>query len=84
MQTLRWLRVVGDTIFAVGAFALVYFVFGLSAGYSIERGEVWSRDAQQVPARGTAAARVACGVSACCASAGRRRPAAGRAGYGLL
>ena len=48
MQTLRWLRVIGDTIFAVGSFVLVYFVFGLSAGYSIQRGEVWSKDARQV------------------------------------
>ena len=35
MQTLRWLRMIGDTIFAVGAVVLVYFVFGLSTGYSI-------------------------------------------------
>jgi nitric oxide reductase subunit B len=27
MQTLRWLRVPGDTIFALGALALVGFVF---------------------------------------------------------
>jgi nitric oxide reductase subunit B len=30
MQTLRWLRAFGDTIFAVGALILVYFVFQLS------------------------------------------------------
>jgi nitric oxide reductase subunit B len=34
MQTLRWARVVGDTIFAVGALVLVYFVFGLATGTS--------------------------------------------------
>ncbi|MFO0944326.1 MAG: cbb3-type cytochrome c oxidase subunit I [Planctomycetota bacterium] len=34
MQTLRWLRVPGDTIFAVGAIALVLFVAGLKLGYS--------------------------------------------------
>ena len=45
------MRVIGDTIFAVGAFVLVYFVFGLSAGYSILRGEVWSKDAHQVTAK---------------------------------
>jgi nitric oxide reductase subunit B len=45
MQTLRWLRVIGDTIFALGAFVLVYFIAGLSLGYSIDRAEVWSRDA---------------------------------------
>jgi nitric oxide reductase subunit B len=27
MQTLRWMRVPGDTIFALGALALVWFVF---------------------------------------------------------
>ena len=27
MQTLRWMRVPGDTVFAVGAFVLVAFVF---------------------------------------------------------
>ena len=27
MQTLRWMRVPGDTIFAMGAVALVVFVF---------------------------------------------------------
>lgn len=30
MQTLRWLRAFGDTIFAIGAVILVYFVFQLS------------------------------------------------------
>lgn len=30
MNTLRWLRVPGDTVFALGALALVYFVFALS------------------------------------------------------
>ena len=30
MQTLRWLRAFGDTIFAIGALILVYFVFQLS------------------------------------------------------
>lgn len=34
MQTLRWLRVIGDTIFAAGVVALIYFVVGLKAGWS--------------------------------------------------
>ena len=34
MQTLRWLRVPGDTIFALGAIALVLFIIGLSTGRS--------------------------------------------------
>lgn len=39
MDTLRWLRVVGDTIFAVGILALAWFVVGLKTGHSV-RGEV--------------------------------------------
>jgi nitric oxide reductase subunit B len=34
MGTLRWLRVIGDTIFAIGVVALVYFVVGLKTGWS--------------------------------------------------
>jgi nitric oxide reductase subunit B len=37
MQTLRWLRVPGDTIFALGAIALVWFVAGLKTGHSIRK-----------------------------------------------
>jgi nitric oxide reductase subunit B len=36
MQTLRWMRVPGDTLFAIGAIAFVVFVFGLGFGYSLE------------------------------------------------
>jgi nitric oxide reductase subunit B len=36
MNTLRWLRVIGDTIFAVGVLALGWFVLGLSGGWSVE------------------------------------------------
>ena len=35
MQTLRWLRVPGDTIFALGAIALVWFIAGLKTGHSV-------------------------------------------------
>lgn len=50
MDTLRWLRVIGDTLFGVGALALGYFVIGLKTGWSLEarsdaNGEV-SRPAQ--------------------------------------
>ena len=34
MDTLRWLRVIGDTIFAAGAVALALFVLGLRTGGS--------------------------------------------------
>jgi nitric oxide reductase subunit B len=33
MQTLRWLRVPGDTLFAAGAVALAWFVAGLKTGH---------------------------------------------------
>lgn len=35
MDTLRWLRVIGDTIFALGILALGWFVLGLKAGWSV-------------------------------------------------
>ena len=34
MDNLRWLRVIGDSIFAVGVLALGWFVFGLKFGWS--------------------------------------------------
>lgn len=35
MATIKWLRVIGDTIFGVGALLLGWFVFGLKTGWSI-------------------------------------------------
>jgi nitric oxide reductase subunit B len=32
IETLRWLRVIGDTIFAFGALAIAAFVIGLKTG----------------------------------------------------
>jgi nitric oxide reductase subunit B len=37
MQTLRWMRVPGDTVFFVGAVALVVFVAGLKTGHSFKK-----------------------------------------------
>lgn len=37
MQTLHWLRVPGDTVFAAGAVALVLFVAGLATGHSYQK-----------------------------------------------
>ncbi len=37
MQTLRWLRIVGDTIFAFGGVALGWFCLGLWTGWSIKK-----------------------------------------------
>lgn len=39
MQTLRWLRVPGDTVFFLGAVALVWFVAGLKTGHSFRKAE---------------------------------------------
>jgi nitric oxide reductase subunit B len=39
LQTLRWLRMPGDTLFAIGAIGFVVFVFGLGFGYSLEPGD---------------------------------------------
>jgi len=37
LQTIRWLRVIGDTIFATGALFLGWFVFGLKSGWSVRK-----------------------------------------------
>lgn len=37
MQTLKWMRVFGDTIFAAGTVALAWFIFGLRFGWSVKK-----------------------------------------------
>ena len=37
LQLFRWLRVIGDTIFALGTLALGWFVIGLKTGWSVDR-----------------------------------------------
>ena len=37
MATLKWMRVFGDTIFAAGTLALVWFIFGLKWGWSHQK-----------------------------------------------
>ena len=37
MVTLKWMRVFGDTMFAAGTFALVWFIFGLKGGWSHDK-----------------------------------------------
>ena len=44
MQTLRWARVPGDTIFFLGAVALVVFVAGLKTGHSFKNSETAEQD----------------------------------------
>ena len=36
LQKLRWLRVIGDTVFALGAVGIGWFVIGLKTGWSLE------------------------------------------------
>jgi nitric oxide reductase large subunit len=38
IETLRWMRVVGDTVFAVGAAAFAWFMLGLITGWSYDTG----------------------------------------------
>ncbi|QNN21584.1 nitric-oxide reductase large subunit [Planctomycetales bacterium ZRK34] len=40
MDTLRWLRVVGDTVFSIGIIALGWFVLGLKTGWSLQPNEL--------------------------------------------
>lgn len=35
VKTFHWMRVIGDTIFAVGALALAWFILGLKTGWSV-------------------------------------------------
>lgn len=37
LQFIRWLRIIGDTIFAIGTVALAWFVIGLAGGWSIDK-----------------------------------------------
>jgi len=37
INTLKWMRVFGDTIFAAGTVALAWFIFGLKGGWSINK-----------------------------------------------
>ncbi|HVA49873.1 MAG TPA: nitric-oxide reductase large subunit [Pirellulales bacterium] len=43
MDRLRWLRVIGDTIFAVGIVGLGWFVLGLKTGWSVVGGTAGER-----------------------------------------
>jgi len=58
MQTLRWLRVFGDSVFAVGVVALVWFIAGLAAGWSVRKGEDWPAQSGGASLAGRAAAEL--------------------------
>lgn len=40
LDTIKWLRVIGDTIFTIGALALGYFVLGLKTGWSVYKDKI--------------------------------------------
>lgn len=44
LLTLRWLRIVGDTVFAAGSVAMAVFVIGLKTGWSIDKTEKLYQD----------------------------------------
>jgi nitric oxide reductase subunit B len=53
MQKLRWLRVIGDTLFAFGAVGIGWFVIGLKTGWSLQGKHVEPQpEADAVPAFG--------------------------------
>ncbi len=58
METLRWLRVIGDTVFTIGVFALAWFVLGLKLGWSVgeERDELLEGPVAPSPAGAPASA----------------------------
>ncbi|HPR30911.1 MAG TPA: nitric-oxide reductase large subunit [Prolixibacteraceae bacterium] len=37
LETLRWMRAIGDSLFGLGAISFAWFVFGLKAGWSIKK-----------------------------------------------
>jgi len=37
LQTLRWMRIIGDSVFSVGSIALALFVIGLKTGWSVDK-----------------------------------------------
>ena len=37
IETFRWLRMIGDTVFAAGTVALAWFVIGLRTGWSLRK-----------------------------------------------
>jgi len=45
--TFKWLRVIGDTMFAAGTLALVWFIFGLAGGWSFKQGTVSNTNNQR-------------------------------------
>jgi len=49
MMVLKWLRVPGDIIFAVGALTLAWFVIGLRGGWSLQAPAVRRQNKVEIP-----------------------------------
>lgn len=58
LQTLRWMRMVGDTVFLVGAGSLLWFLLGLVTGWSYREASPELVAATPEPHRDAAAARL--------------------------
>jgi nitric oxide reductase subunit B len=50
VEGLRWMRVVGDTVFLAGVAALAYFMLGLWTGWSYDESSVRVGEAAPSPA----------------------------------
>jgi nitric oxide reductase subunit B len=37
IDTLKWLRMIGDTLFGLGTLSLAWFIFGLAGGWSLKK-----------------------------------------------
>ncbi|XXF80149.1 nitric-oxide reductase large subunit [Myxococcaceae bacterium GXIMD 01537] len=59
MNTLRWLRAPGDTLFAVGAGFLAWFILGLKTGWSVEPAEAPAAEPRPEPLGASAPAHAA-------------------------
>jgi len=44
LHNIRWMRMIGDTLFALGTLALGWFVMGLKTGWSFESRKITSKN----------------------------------------
>ncbi|HLU46629.1 MAG TPA: cbb3-type cytochrome c oxidase subunit I, partial [Planctomycetota bacterium] len=49
LETLRWLRIVGDTVFLAGVFSFAWFLLGLVTGWSYVREAKPTKDSAEAP-----------------------------------
>ncbi len=49
VNRLRWMRMIGDTVFAFGALVLGWFVLGLVTGHSFDRGSAVLEEGEYTP-----------------------------------